>query len=339
MTSLIQAKNLSIGYKIRRTMQKTIAADLSLNLNAGDLICLVGPNGCGKSTLLRTITGLLPPLSGTVHLGGRDVRALTPLGRAKLVSIVLTNPVRAGQLSVYDVCGLGRYPYTGWLGALTDEDRRQVELALDAVGIASFADRFLDELSDGERQKVMIARALAQDARLMILDEPTAYLDVPYRIEIMHILRNLAWREDRGILLSTHDLDLAMRTADRLWAISREGRFYCGAPEDLALDGVISEVFGIGGITYDAGCGQFQIPAHSRGAATITGENGKFRFWTERAMQRIGFTPGTGDDPAVRVDIQETEDGPEWEVRTPGDAERFDSLTDCTAWLRGRDLG
>lgn len=339
MTSLIRAKNLSIGYKIRRTMQKTIAADLSLDLNAGDLICLVGPNGCGKSTLLRTITGLLPPLSGTVHLGGRDVRALTPLGRAKLVSIVLTNPVRAGQLSVYDVCGLGRYPYTGWMGSLTDEDRRQVELALDAVGITSFADRFLDELSDGERQKVMIARALAQDARLMILDEPTAYLDVPYRIEIMHILQNLARNEDRGILLSTHDLDLAMRTADRLWAISREGRFYCGAPEDLALDGVISEVFGIGGITYDAGCGQFRMPARSKGTVAVAGEDEKIRFWTERAMQRIGFVPGADNDPAVRVNIRETDDDTEWEVHTRDETGCFSSLTDCIAWLRERDLG
>ena len=255
MRTLIRAEGLSIGYKTRRKVRKTIAADLSLDLKAGDLVCLVGPNGCGKSTLLWTITGLLPPLSGEVYLGGRDVRALAPLERAKLVSVVLTNPVQAGQLSVYDVCGLGRYPYTGWLGSLTDIDRRQVEQALDAVGVASFADRFLDELSDGERQKVMIARALAQNSRLMILDEPTAYLDVPYRMEIMHILRSLARNEDRGILLSTHDLDLAMRTADHLWAISREGRFYCGAPEDLALDGVISEVFGIGGINYDVGCG------------------------------------------------------------------------------------
>lgn len=338
MTSLIRAKDLSIGYKTRREARKTIVADLSLDLRAGDLICLVGPNGCGKSTLLRTLTGLLPPLSGEVHLGGRDVRTLAPLKRAKLVSIVLTNPVRAGRLSVYDVCGLGRYPYTGWLGALTNEDRRQVEQALDAVGVVSFADRFLDELSDGERQKVMIARALAQNARLMILDEPTAYLDVPYRIEIMHILRSLTRSEDWGILLSTHDLDLAMRTADRLWAISREGRFYCGAPEDLALDGVISEVFGIGGITYDAGCGQFRMPARSRGTATISGENEKVRFWTERAMQRIGFSPGAGNDPAVRVAIRETEGGLTWEVRTRDDAGRFFSLTDCTAWLREREI-
>lgn len=339
MRTLIRAEGLSIGYKTRRKVRKTIAADLSLDLKAGDLVCLVGPNGCGKSTLLWTITGLLPPLSGEVYLGGRDVRALAPLERAKLVSVVLTNPVQAGQLSVYDVCGLGRYPYTGWFGSLTDIDRRQVEQALDAVGVASFADRFLDELSDGERQKVMIARALAQNSRLMILDEPTAYLDVPYRMEIMHILRSLARNEDRGILLSTHDLDLAMRTADHLWAISREGRFYCGAPEDLALDGVISEVFGIGGINYDVGCGQFRMPAPPRGTVAVSGEDGKIRFWTERAMQRIGFVPGAGDDPAVRVAIRETEAGPLWEVRTREDAGRFSSLTDCTAWLRERDVG
>ncbi|MCA1917342.1 ABC transporter ATP-binding protein [Methanospirillum hungatei] len=331
---LIHIDKLTIGYKKRKNGERKVISHLNLDMNTGELICLVGPNGSGKSTLLKTITGLLPPLDGEVFLSGRNIRSISSLEQAKLVSMVLTNPVQAGQLTVYDVCSLGRYPHTDWIGSLAQEDHDMITASLDAIGIRHFAHRYLHELSDGERQKVMIARALAQNSKLIILDEPTAFLDMPYRIEIMHILKNLALKEDRGILLSTHDLDLAMRTADRLWVVNRDGSFHDGAPEDLVLKGVISQVFAIGEIAYDAERGRFHIPVHPKGSARITGENGKFRFWTERAMERIGFISQENESAEVHVHIVPTEKCMTWIIQTPGTVKHFSNLTDGIHWIQ-----
>lgn len=331
---LIKIDKLTIGYKKRKNGERKVISHLNLDMKSGELICLVGPNGSGKSTLLKTITGLLPPLDGEVFLSGRNIRSISSLERAKLVSMVLTNPVQAGQLTVYDVCSLGRYPHTDWMGSLAQEDHDMITASLDAIGIRHFAHRYLHELSDGERQKVMIARALAQNSKLIILDEPTAFLDMPYRIEIMHILKNLAMNEDRGILLSTHDLDLAMRTADRLWVVNHDGSFHDGAPEDLVLNGVISQVFAIGEISYDAERGRFHIPVHPKGSARITGENGKFRFWTERAMERIGFISQENEPAEIHVHIAPTENCMTWIIKTPGTVKHFSNLTDGIHWIQ-----
>ncbi|WP_373838698.1 ABC transporter ATP-binding protein [Methanospirillum sp.] len=331
---LIRIDKLTVGYKKRKNGDKKVISHLNLDLKSGELISLVGPNGSGKSTLLKTITGLLPPLDGEIFLSGKNIRSMSSLERAKQVSLVLTNPVQAGQLTVYDVCSLGRYPHTDWMGSLGQEDHDMVTAALDAIGIRHFAHRYLHELSDGERQKVMIARALAQNSKLMILDEPTAFLDMPYRLEIMHILQNLAINEDRGILLSTHDLDLALRTSDRLWVVNRDGSFHDGAPEDLVLKGIISQVFAIGEISYDAERGRFHIPVHPKGSVRITGENGKFRFWTERAMERIGFVLQGDETVKIHVHIISKENIMTWIIQTPGNVKQFSNLTDGIDWIQ-----
>lgn len=332
--NLIQMQNLTIGYKERHKIKKEVVSDLSLQMKNGELICLVGPNGSGKSTLLKTITGLLPPIKGDVYLSGKKIHAISTLERARLVSVVLTNPVQPGQLTVYDVCSLGRYPHTDWIGTLTEEDTIIVLAALDAIGIRHFADRYVNELSDGERQKVMIARALAQNSELIILDEPTAFLDVPYRIEIMHILKNLAMKEKRGILLSTHDLDLAMRTADQLWVMNHDGVFHSGAPEDLVLKGIISHVFAVGDISYDAERGRFHIPVHPKGSVRIIGENGRFKFWTERAMERIGFVPCTHEQPNILIEIRKKEEAMAWVIQNTGVEKQFSNLTEGISWIQ-----
>ena len=228
MTPLLQATHITTGYAPRKAARHIVSEDISLELYPGELVCLVGPNGSGKSTLLRTLTGLQVTLDGDVLLKGKDIRSFSPIEKAKFLSIVLTTPVQAGRLTVYDLTALGRYPYTDWAGSLSQQDHLLIHNALATIGIEEFAPRMLHELSDGERQKVMVARALAQNPNLVVLDEPTAFLDIPFRIEIMSILKKIISEGDRGILLSTHDLDLAMRTADRLWVLSRDGTFHSG---------------------------------------------------------------------------------------------------------------
>ncbi len=205
---MIRLDHISIGYRDRILLQ-----DLSLDLPSGTLNALTGRNGTGKSTLLRTIAGLHAPLNGNVTIDGRDVRALSPLERARAVSLVSTARVRVPALSCREVVALGRAPYTSWSGKMSDDDRLIVDRALEQVNMCDFASRPVTELSDGECQRIFIARALAQQTPVMLLDEPTAFLDVPSRHEIGALLRSLA-NQGKCILFSTHDMDIVRAFAD-----------------------------------------------------------------------------------------------------------------------------
>ncbi len=208
--------NLSIGYK-----GKVVERGLSAEVRCGELTCLLGTNGTGKSTMLRTLAGLQPALSGEVCLRAegdqmQQVEAFSKQELARWVSVVLTEQPDVKQLSVAEMVGMGRMPYTGFFGSLSDDDRRIVAESLEATGMGAFAERYFDALSDGERQKVMIAKALAQQTPIILLDEPTAFLDYPSKVEMMKMLRRLANEMNKTILLSTHDLELALQHADRL---------------------------------------------------------------------------------------------------------------------------
>ncbi|MEM7124723.1 MAG: ABC transporter ATP-binding protein [Chloroflexota bacterium] len=288
---ILETHNLSIGYR-RRRHETVIATGLDLTLQAGELVCLLGPNGAGKSTLMRTLAGMQPPLAGQVRLDGEDIGTLRPQVVAKKLSVVLTEQVHAGLLSAYALIALGRYPHTDWRGTLSAADEVIVQDAIDAVGVVPLAARPVSQLSDGERQKVMIARALAQQPKLMLLDEPTAFLDLPRRVEIMQILRRLAYSRQRAILLSTHDLDLALRSADTLWLLS-EGKLYIGAPEDLVLSGLFAEAFASEGVTFDIHSGAFEVQQASSGGIDLIGD-GIRAHWTARALQRIGYEVHSG---------------------------------------------
>ena len=208
---------MGAGSAATRELRLIDRADFELE--AGELVCLLGPNGSGKSTLLRTIAGMQRPLAGSVELLGHDVRTRTPEWLARHLSIVLTEPIDAGALTARELVGLGRYPFTDWLGRLTAVDRERIDAAIAAVGAEAIADRRVRSLSDGERQRVLIARALAQEPKLVILDEPTAYLDLPRRIETLGLLRRLVRENGVSVLLSTHHLDLALSHADRVWLL------------------------------------------------------------------------------------------------------------------------
>ncbi|MGQ9528764.1 ABC transporter ATP-binding protein [Chloroflexus sp.] len=334
-TVILATEHLSIGYALRRGQQRLVAANLNLVLRAGEMVCLLGPNGAGKSTLLRTLVGMQPPLRGRVWLDGVDIATLSARQIARRISVVLTERVEVGQLTVYALVALGRHPHTGWTGRLTLHDEAVVRQALEAVDAVGLAGRFVHELSDGERQRVMVARALAQEPLIMVLDEPTAFLDLPRRVEMMRLLRRLAHETQRAMILSTHDLDLALRSADLLWLMAPGGNVYAGAPEDLVLGGAFEETFATEGVSFDRYQGHFRIHPPTRRHATLIGE-GVVREWTARALERAGYGVVTSHEPAS-VHIAVTGEGrqPCWEVRTNGDMpQRVRTLRDLVTLVR-----
>lgn len=239
-------QQVTLGYPGRILLER-----VDLAFRRGELTALVGRNGAGKSTLLRTLVGLHRPAEGAVLLGGKPLQKLTPRQIASEVSFVSTEEVRVGHLKVYDVVGLGRAPYTNWVGHLTDEDRRRVDEALDWVGMSAFACKSIDSLSDGERQRVMIARSLAQDTPVILLDEPTAFLDLPNRYEIVMLLRRLARENGKTVVVSMHDLTIALEQSDRMVVIDG-GRVEEGTPGELIGRGTIGRLFSGTALCYDS---------------------------------------------------------------------------------------
>jgi iron complex transport system ATP-binding protein len=293
MTTVLAAHNLSIGYRA----DCIVADGINVSLQSGELVCLIGPNGIGKSTLMRTLAGMQKPLAGGVTLMNDDIHNLSASERARRLSVVLTGRAQVGLLTGYEVTALGRHPHTDWTGHLSAYDEQVVRWAVKAVDAQSLAHRRVAELSDGERQKFMVARALAQEPAVMILDEPTAFLDLPRRVEIMRLLRRLASETDRAILLSTHDLDLALRSAHKLWLMSGDG-MEVGAPEDLVLSGALQRTFRGEGISFDMQSGSFTIERDNAGCVSVLGE-GLAAIWISRALEREGFVTQTNGSPPL----------------------------------------
>lgn len=214
---VISLSQLSVGY----SLSHPVISDINLELRSGQLVCLIGENGIGKSTLLKTLTGFLPKLKGSLLLGNRDIDSFSQRELARQVSIVLTQKTDVQNLTIEEIIGLGRSPYTGFFGRLRAEDRKVVDDAIATMGIEKLRGRMIQTLSDGERQKVMIAKALAQETPIILLDEPTAFLDFPSKAETFQSLQRMAHERDKLILLSTHDLELAVRFADSLLEVKK----------------------------------------------------------------------------------------------------------------------
>ena len=238
MESLLNASDLTVGYS-----KKAVLEALHFDLRRGELVSLIGLNGSGKSTLMRTIAGLQPALAGDVRIEDRSVMDMSSAERARLISVVLTGRPRVGLLDVYTLISLGRQPWTDNLGRMKAEDLRKVEEAMAATETRSFASRSILSLSDGELQKVMIARALAQDTPLMLLDEPTAFLDLVNRVKIMRLLKEIVHRMKKTALISTHDLQTALAISDRIMIV-HEGKLWAGTPDQARNDGVLQRAFG-----------------------------------------------------------------------------------------------
>lgn len=254
----------------------------------GEFICLLGRNGQGKSTLLRTLAGFIPAVEGEACLDGRPVRQWSAAERARKVAVVLTDRPQVGALRVHELVEMGRQPYTGWTGTLSDEDREICEDALKQVDGGHLRDRYVDSLSDGERQRIMIARGLAQRPQVMLLDEITAFLDLPSRVTIMATLRRIARESSVAIILSSHDLELSLNTADRVWLLPGDGRFVDGAPEDIALSGGIGDAFDQDDVAFSLQSGRFETRGRPRGTVFIEA-GGPEAIWLGRAIARIGL--------------------------------------------------
>ena len=314
---LLSTQNLQIGYSNGKPASKVISFDLNLELHQGEFVCLVGPNGAGKSTLLRTLTGLLPALDGEVLLGAKKLAQYTRKELANEISVVLTSPIEVGAMTVTELVAMGRFPYTGLFDRMSGNDWKIVHQALEMVGLLGFEERMVHKLSDGERQKVMIARALAQEPRILVLDEPTAYLDLPGRVSVMNLLHELTTDHGQTVLTSTHDLDLAMRSADRLWLMSPGGKIISGAPEDLVLSGDFQRVFTRDRITYDVMNGHFSVVGNNEG-------------------ERVGYSviEDSPTCPAMRIAVHMNENDVIW-VLQDGDQEReFNNLESLVSFLR-----
>ncbi|MCY4147480.1 MAG: ABC transporter ATP-binding protein [Chloroflexi bacterium] len=267
----LETRALAIGYR-RRRRSIVLARGLDLQLRRGSLVGILGANGVGKSTLLRTLARMQAPLAGQVLLDGEDTAHMLPLDVARRLCIVLTAAPQDSLLTGYALVALGRYPHSDWLGRLSKSDHAQVVWALQAVGAADLAERRVSELSDGQRQKLMIARALTQDCPLILLDEPTAFLDYPRRLETLRLLRRLTRAADRAILVCTHELDLALRYCDELWLMSESG-MKIGAPAAILRDGSLNEAFGIDGFGF-AGDGGSLVPGGAELSQSLESQEG-----------------------------------------------------------------
>lgn len=238
MSTAIDINNLVIGHK-----GKDILPPITARMEEGSIVALAGPNGSGKTTLFRTLTSSLPPISGTINFFGKPLSQYNTKQKAALFSIVLTEKPDDIFLKVSDIVAAGRYPQLGLLARLRDEDEAVITRSLQTIGIEHLRDRNFNALSDGEKQKVMIAKALVQDTPIIFLDEPSAFLDYPSKIELIQLLMRLAHDENKTILFSSHDLELILRYCDTLWIVSHHAPLLVGTPEKLIEDGSIERYF------------------------------------------------------------------------------------------------
>ncbi|MDA8412022.1 MAG: ABC transporter ATP-binding protein [Treponema sp.] len=301
---LLTARSLDVGYLARgrgprkggrrSDGDRLIFSGLELDVPSERFIVLLGPNGSGKSTLIRSLSGMQPLIGGSVEILGRALARLDARERAKSLALVLTERFDAGWFDVFDIVAFGRLPHEGLGDEAGPDDSRIIRESLAAVGMADFERRLFAELSDGERQKVLIARALAQATPLLILDEPTAFLDAPARSEIFHLLRKQA-RAGKGVLMSTHEVDLALREADEVWLVDRDKGLVIGAPEELVLSGAIGAAFDGPELSFDAATARFVAPSTApHRAIAVSGEDAVGLAWTVRLVERLGMSLDEG---------------------------------------------
>ena len=307
----IRLRDLSIGYPDKHNT-KRVAEHLNASIHSGELTCLLGTNGVGKSTLLRTLSAFQPPIGGTIDLLDRPLSTYDDRQLATVIGVVLTEKSDIRNMTVEELVGLGRSPYTGFWGTLKESDRKIVHEAIARVRIEPLTQRMVHTLSDGERQKVMIAKALAQETPIIFLDEPTAFLDFPSKVEVMQLLHNLTHTLQKTVFMSTHDLELALQIADKIWLMDRTNGIAIGTPEDLSLEGKLSSFFSRKGITYDTETGFFRIDTDYRREIHLHGHGSRYAM-VRKALQRNGIradrhvaddslhidTTGSAGDPFV----------------------------------------
>ena len=299
----IELKELAICYSSQKNI-KVISEHITSDIYSGELTCLLGANGIGKSTLLRTLTAFQPKLSGDIVIHGKKIEKYPEKELATLIGVVLTEKFEIKNMTSYQLIGLGRSPYTGFWGKLALEDKEKIEEAISLVKIENLSERMVDSLSDGERQKVMIAKALAQETPIILLDEPTAFLDFPSKVELMQLLHQLSRKTNKTIFLSTHDLDLALQIADKIWLMDSEHGIQIGTPEDLSLDGNLSNFFARKGIVFDQYTGLFRVENDFNKQIKVIG-HGQIYAMIRKAFLRNGILASRDIESDFSVEIKE----------------------------------
>jgi iron complex transport system ATP-binding protein len=295
---ILRADKLTVGYG-----KKTVVTDINVMLMKGQFVCLLGPNGSGKSTILKTIVHILAPLGGEVYLNDQEISRMSNQDIAKTTSVVLTEPISAGLLTAYDVVMLGRHPHTGFMGKPDAKDSEKVIEALKMVKAENITQRYFSELSDGEKQKTLLARALAQEPQLIVLDEPTSHLDARHRIEVMLILRQLTQEKGVTVIASLHDIDLAMKACDVALLIKDEHVIACGTPEDVLKEDLIAELYGMDRATFSAYLGGVELKGDKSGKPVFVVAGAGSGASVYRALIKHGFSVITGILPENDIDF------------------------------------
>ncbi len=300
-SSILSIQNVDFGY-LTKSMKNTLLSEVHMDVKQHELIGLIGRNGSGKSTMLRTIVRLQKTLNGNVFLNGKNISNFQRFEFAKSVAFVSTEFMEPESMTIRELVSLGRFPYTNWIGNLSKEDHEIIDESLNMVGISSLANKRINEVSDGERQKAMIARTLAQSTPVIILDEPTVFLDIPAKYDLINLLRDLT---DKGkvIIYSSHDLNIAMKFSDRLWIIDQT-KVHDGSPEDMILNNTLAKIFESEKIFFNPENGEFELKRNSTNKVFLSGDNHLGMTWTKHALIRNGFTITDSVSNSLKVFIQ-----------------------------------
>ena len=329
---IIKINDLYVGYRKGRT-DFSLLEGISLNIHKGQLVAILGRNGTGKSTLLRTMCGLQRPLSGNIIIQGTPINSLSIAVKANKVSFVSTEPVHVGHMRINDLVALGRTPYTGWFGKLTPGDRKIISDAIAATGLSEKQDSFIDEISDGERQRAMIARALSQDTDIIFLDEPTAFLDVINRYDIFHLLHKLTRQKDKTIIFSTHDLQIALSESDRILLLENKSLIH-GAPEDLLLSDELMVLFDREHLEFNRENASLSLKKELTDEIRIEGVESQTLSFTIKALERLGFKVSKEKGILPVIIVRQTKENNSWILQKKSGTFEFNSIYDLSLHLR-----
>jgi iron complex transport system ATP-binding protein len=325
-------KLIGIEAGFNESGRKTILLqDVNLSAKSGEVVSVIGANGSGKSTLLRIIASIIRPLTGNVELASRRVTDYRGGELAGLVAFVAAGSSVPLSMRVDELVSLGRFPYTNWIGRLKSSDMKIIEESLKSVGMLKLRERPLYKLSDGEKQRAVIARALAQDPMLILLDEPTAFLDLPNRYDLIYLLRKLAEERGKCVVLTTHDMEIAARESDKLWLINNS-RVIEGAPEDLIINGILSSLFGDRNIRYSESDGVFKRSRVTGYMVNLEGERRLVKL-TARALERLGIKSSAGNCPYA-ISVENREDRPVWKFKGESESHDFSSIYELTTFIK-----
>lgn len=329
----IRIENLTIGYPGKSDV-KVVAQGINASIFSGELTCLLGANGVGKSTLLRTLSAFQPKLAGNIQILGRELSTYTDKQLSRLISVVLTEKPDIRNMTVDELVGLGRSPYTGFWGTLQKEDKEIVDRSIELVGITALKGRMIQTLSDGERQKVMIAKALAQETPVIYLDEPTAFLDYPSKVEMMQLLHQLSRQTDKTIFLSTHDLELALQIADKVWLMDKQKGVSIGTPEDLSLQGILGSFFTRKGIVFDAEAGLFRVQNVITHQIRVEGSGTRLAMVC-KALYRIGIQAYNDADSEAYIETDNPASTGQFVFHaSQGESPAFDTIESLLAYVK-----